>query len=147
MPPSLPTPTQPAESTLKLTPNEIHTYAGQNNTINIQLNTQGKNPTLLQIELAYDPTILTEIEITPITNSKILLKNIDEKTGRISYAINLPPDFSSSKIPATLTFKIKKDPQQNQTTLYFLPKTTVLAKGINIPIKIAYGAKIFITIP
>ncbi len=149
--PLTPTPSQPIESIIKFIPNEIYTNPGQTSQLNIQLTSQGKHPTLLQLELAYDPTALSEISITPnIPNSNILLNNNDEKTGRISYAINLPANvkpLSFSEIPVILKFKVRSYTTQKQTTLFFLPKTAVLSKDTNIPIKIAYGAKILISSP
>lgn len=144
-----PTPTQPTESTLKFIPDEIHTNPSQTNELNIQVNSQGLHPDLLQFELAYDPEILAEISITPKStlNANIALNNNDERTGRLSYAAKLPQPLSSSEIPVTLKFKVKKNTLQKQTTIYFLPKTATSSKGINIPIKIAYGAKIIIATP
>ena len=150
-PPLSPTPNQPIESTLKFMPSEIYTNPGQTSQLNIQLTSQGKQPTLLQLELAYDPAALSEISITPnVSNADILLNNNDEKTGRISYAINIPTNVkppSFSEIPVILKFKVRNYTTQNQTTLFFLPKTAVLSKNTNIPIKIAYGAKILISSP
>ena len=151
-PPShlIPTPSQPIESTLKFIPDEIYTNPGQNNQIDIQINSHGLHPTLLQFELAYDPAVLTEIAITPKAPFNILLNNNDEKTGRFSYAASMLPNeksLSSSEIPVTLKFKVKKNTLQKQTTLFFLPKTAASYKGANIPIKIAYGAKILIGTP
>jgi hypothetical protein len=146
-----PTPSQPIEITLKFIPDEIYTNPGQNNQIGIQINSQGKHPDLLQFEIGYDPAVLTEISITPKAPLNILLDNNDEKNGRISYAANLPANIkplpSGENIPVILKFKVKENTLQQQTTLFFLPKTAASSKSINIPIKIAYGAKIFIATP
>lgn len=145
-----PTPTLPAESSLSFIPDTIYTPAGQNDETRIQLNSQTKYPLDAQLELAYDPAILTEITLTPETlfpKSTVLLNNNDEATGRISYAISLdknekPQNFYGTA--AILKFKIKENIIQNQTTIYFLPKTAIIAKDGNIPLKIAYGLKIII---
>lgn len=145
-----PTPTLPAESSLSFIPDTIYTPAGQNGEASIRLNSQSIYPTGAQLELAYDPAILTEITLTPGTlfpKSTVLLNNNDEATGRVSYAISLdknqkPQNFSGTA--AILKFKIKENIIQNQTAIYFLPKTAIIAKDGNIPLKIAYGLKIII---
>jgi len=143
-----PTPTLPAESSLSFIPDTIYTPAGQNGKASIQLNSQSTYPTGAQLELAYDPAILTEITLTPGTlfpKSTVLLNNNDEATGRISYALSLdknekPQNFSGTT--AIVKFKVRKNIIQNQTAIYFLPKTAIIAKDGNIPLKIAYGLKI-----
>ena len=80
--------------------------------LDIQINSQGLQPDLLQFELAYNPAVLTEVSITPKTTLKtnIQLNNNNEKTGRLSYAIYLPQSISSSETPVTLKFKVKQKP-------------------------------------
>ncbi len=145
-----PTPTLPAESSLSFIPDTIYTPAGQKGEARIQLNSQTEYPLGAQLELAYDPAILTEITLTPgalFPKSTVLLNNNDEATGRISYAISLdknekPQNFSGTT--TILKFKIKKNIIPNQTAIYFLPKTAIITKDGNIPLKIAYGLKIII---
>lgn len=145
-----PTPTLPAESSLSFIPDTIFTPPGQNGEASIRLNSQSIYPTGAQLELAYDPTIMTEVTLTPGTlfpKSSVLLNNNDETTGRISYAISLyknekPKNFSGTT--AILKFKVRENIIQNQTAIYFLPKTAIIADGGNIPLKIAYGLKIII---
>ena len=53
--------------------------------------TTGKNKvTAVQLEMQYDPQVLTNVSITPsvfFKNPEILLSQIDEKTGRITFHI------------------------------------------------------------
>ncbi len=150
LPYSSSTPTFPTESSLSFIPDTIYTLAGQKNEVNIRINSQGKYATGAQLELAYDPTILTDITLTPGTlfpNPNILLNNNDEKSGRISYALSLnsndkPRNFSGTT--AIIKFKVRENTLENQTTIYFLPKTTIISQSGNIPLKIAYGLKILI---
>lgn len=97
----------------------------------------GKNKvTAVQLELQYDPEILTNIIISPgsfFTKPDVLLNQIDTKTGRISYAfgVGLADEGVVGKgTIANLTFSTKtKTPAR--TTITFLPKTLVTAQGIN----------------
>lgn len=148
--PFSPTPIVQAESSLSFTPDAIYARTGQNNEAGIQINSQGKYPTSVQIELAYDPEILTQVTLSPGTlfpNANILLNNNDEALGRISYALSIGTNEKSidySGTVATIKFKVKENIVQNQTSIYFLPKTTIISQNGNIPLKIAYGLKIFI---
>lgn len=145
-----PTPAIPAESSLSIVPDTLYVPTGQIGEASIQLNSQSKYPLGAQLELAYDPTILTEITLTPGTlfpKPAVLLNNNDEATGRISYALSIdknekPQNFSGTT--AIIKFKVKKNIIQNQTAIYFLPKTTIISQDGNIPLKIAYGLKIII---
>lgn len=97
----------------------------------------GKNKvTAVQLELQYDPLILTNVAVTPgsfFTNPDILLNQIDTKTGRISYAFGVGlvnPSISGNGTIANLTFSVKAGAPQ-KTAIIFLPKTLVNAEGIN----------------
>lgn len=148
-----PTPAIPTESSLSFIPDTIYALTGKNNKVSIQLNSQGKYPTGAQLELAYDPTILTGITLDPGTlfaDPDILLNNINERIGRISYALSLSPNKNPSAFSGTvaaLNFTIKEYMSQKETTIYFLPKTSILSQNINIPLKIAYGLKILVNTP
>ena len=136
------------ESTLNFSPDTINANIGAENEVEIKIASQNEYPTLIQLELAYDPTIITGVELTPGTlfqNPVVLLNNNDEKTGRISYAIGLPdnqtPQLLSGTV-ATLKFTAINNPTLNQTSIYFLPKTSIHSQDSDIPLKIAYGLKI-----
>lgn len=145
-----PMPSIPNEAILYFSPDTITSNRGQDNETNIQIKTQGNPPTLLQFELAYDPSALSEITLFPgdiFPKSDMLLNENDEKTGRISFAFSLPTDINpryASGNTAKLKFKVNKFTTQTQTTIYFLPKTSILAGTTTIPLKIAYGLKIII---
>lgn len=98
--------------------------------------TTGKNTvTAVQLDLAYDPKLLTNVAIqkgTFFTEPVILLNNIDSKTGKISFALGINPNergVNGEGVIATLTFQTKsKIPEA--TNIYFFPKTLVTAEGI-----------------
>lgn len=145
-----PTPTLVPESTLSFIPDTLYVPAGQNGQANIQLTSQGQYPTAAQLELAYDPEILTEVVSTPGTlfpKQNILLNNNDESSGRISFALSLDKNEKPQNLSGIITsikFKIQKNTTQNQTAIYFLPKTAIISQDNHIPLKIAYGLKILL---
>ncbi len=88
----------------------------------------------VQLELSYDPKVLTNVDVKPgafFTNPIVLLKNVDETAGRISYALALSP-VTGGKIGtgtiAVLTFSSNAPGQK--TSIKFLSKTQVTAQGI-----------------
>ena len=99
--------------------------------------TTGKNKvTAVQLEMQYDPKILTNVVVTPgvfFKNPVILLNQIDAKTGRITYAFGVglqDQGVAGRGVIATLNFESRIGTPQ-QTTILFLPKTLVTAENIS----------------
>jgi len=97
----------------------------------------GKNKiTAVQLELQYDPLILTDVAIAPgqfFPKPDVLLNQIDTKTGRISYALSVgltDEGIIDKGAVANLTFSVKAQ-APTKTIIIFLPKTLVTAAGIN----------------
>jgi hypothetical protein len=126
-----------ANTTLSFSEAEQTIHPGQSVIIAIQLHNANPHPTLAQLEIAYDPTILTVISIEPgafFNDPTVALQNIDPVTGRISYALHCPfgqtvqatdcVNDASSTI-AVITFRVNSYAIKNVTTLSFLPKTVI----------------------
>jgi hypothetical protein len=99
--------------------------------------TTGKNKvTAVQLELQFDPLLLSNIAVTPdsfFLNPSVLLNQIDYKTGRISYAFGIGPTgqgITGQGTVANLTFSVKAGTPV-KTAIIFLPKTLVTAEGIS----------------
>lgn len=107
-----------------------------NYSLPININSFKNKVTAIQLELQYDPQVLTNVSVVPgsfFTKPEVLLNQIDSKTGRISYAFGTgltEPSVVGKGIAATLTFSAKAGIAQ-QTAIIFLPKTLVAAQGIN----------------
>jgi len=104
----------------------------------------GKNKvTAVQLEMQYDPEVLRNVVVVPgsfFKNPTILLDQINEKTGRISYAFGVgltEPSLVGQGVVATITFEAKatsdvaKARLPQETSILFLPKTLVTAEGIS----------------
>ncbi len=98
--------------------------------------TTGKNKiTAVQLELQFDPKVLTNVVVTPgvfFKTPEILLNQIDAKTGRITYAFGIGltgQGVVGQGSVATLNFSIKVT--EKQTAILFLPKTLVTAEGVS----------------
>ncbi len=138
-----PTPTQKpqavfpsyAKTVLKLTPPSNSPSLPNTYSTNVSIETNGDKITAAQLELSFDPKVLTNVQITPgpfIQNPVILLKKVDQANGRISLALGIPlgqNGTSGTGTIATITFS-EVPTATGSTILDFLPKTAVTAKGI-----------------
>lgn len=86
-----------------------------------------------QIELTYDPKILSKVDIIPgdfLKNSVEVLKKVDNKTGRISYVLGskLNNNSQGQGILASITYLRLTN---KLTTIDFLPQTLITAQGFS----------------
>lgn len=134
---AIPTPTPIAQTqlnfgTLLSTPSALGkiTYS-----LPVTISTGTNKVTAVQLELQYDPSVINTVAVAPgpfLANPVILLNKIDQKNGRVSYALGISPQDSGklgSGNVAILTFEtLVQTP--TQTTIQFLPKSLVTAEGI-----------------
>lgn len=132
--PPTPTPVQPY-TTLAFNPALVDASgaAGIQST-DIILDTQGKPASGVQIELTYDPAVVTNVTVTaPKTslfgkNPNVLFQTINQSQGRITYAVGLGPtenEISGIGAVATLHFTVIKASGLTQSKITFLPKSAV----------------------
>lgn len=142
---SLPSPTMtksinptksPAETTLFIIPESK--FVKDNETINldVQIDTGINKITGIQLEIAYDPKILTNVKIskgTFLPNSNILLNIIDSDTGRISYALVIPPSVTALSGKGTVAVitatKNIEASVLSESEIKILPKSLVTQVG------------------
>lgn len=92
--------------------------------------------TAVQLELQYDPKILTNVAVVPgpfFANPETFLNQIDIETGRISYAFGAglkDQGIIGKGIVANITFSAKAGTEE-KTAIIFLPKTLVTAEEIS----------------
>ena len=97
----------------------------------ILINTNQNKVRSVQLELYFDPNVLTDVDITAgqfFQNPVELLKSVDDQNGRISYALSLPPGqtgISGNDIIATISFSLANPKLATATAVTFLPKTEV----------------------
>ncbi len=155
-PPLTLTPTPPAYTTLELSPNPVNLSKNAKGTIQVLINTDQNVATGVQMELSYDPSALTNIQVTPGTffqNALIVPQwnKIDTINGRISHTQVLTPAQSGVKgkgIIATITFTKLPGTTLTQTSMQFLPKTEVTQSGITPSVlKASTGTTIYLSTP
>lgn len=144
----VPTPTPAAQTALAFSPNPL-TIASPSATVDVVVDTQTNPVTAVQLELSYDPKVITSIDVKPgsfFTNPAELLKTIDTKEGKISYALGILPSDNPKKgqgVAATITFRTNLKVGQS-TQIAFLPKTLVTASGITSSVLKTYSTPLLI---
>jgi hypothetical protein len=130
------TPTPYAQSVLSLVPSQS-TPAATPGTLKYDLvvNSNINTVNAVQVDLGFDPKVLSNITITQGTffpKPVVLIKDVNYKTGRISYAIGIQPTDYGVKgqgTVATISFQYLKSAGAS-TKLEFMPKTLVAAEGV-----------------
>ena len=145
IPPSNAQPTT-ENTTLSLISSLTLVQRGQTLSVAVTVHNEGVLPSLVQLEIAYDPTVLTATSVLPgtfFTKPTVALQNISSDVGRISYALKCPQSQTNLGMTdcanagtttlATLTFLVNPLAAKPKTTITFLPKTLVRSKnGTNI---------------
>lgn len=126
-----------ADTSLFITP-EYVTLSSNSASFEINVDTGSNEITGVQLEIAYDPKIIKNMEIQPgdiFRTPTILLNQNDEKTGRISYALVLSPSqqpVTGTGIVATLILNTYPESDTVvQTNITILPKSLVSAIGVD----------------
>ncbi len=132
-----PTPTPYAQSVLSLVAVQpTGTPIPNTLTYDVNINSNINTVNAVQLELAFDPKILSNLVIKPGPFFKApveLIKNINYQTGRVSYALGIQPtDYGVKGIGtvAVISFQYTSIGAPSSTTITFLPKTLVASEGV-----------------
>lgn len=142
--PSLPQPPKivqkippvPAHTVLQLGPNPLTVAPGQEGSVNVNINTSDNNVTAVQLELGYDPHIISSVKVTPgpmFTNPVVLIDKNNPATGRYTYAFGITPSGQPIKgtgVVATITFTTYATAIGKATQIGLLPTSLVTARGV-----------------
>lgn len=143
-----------AQAVLFTTPNPLVLTVGNNvpSTISVEIDSGNHDITAVQLELSYDPKLLTVTDVVPadfIENPLVLLKKIGDADGRVTFAFGIQPTASGKKGKGTIAkiTVIGKGTAGQSTNLTLLPKTLVTATGVEKSVlKSATGTSILFTV-
>ncbi len=132
------TTTSSADSSLYFSPDYIELSTSDSASLDIMINSGKNQITGIQLEIGYDPEVFSEIILTPgkfLPQATVLLNENDEKNGRVSYALVLPPSVlpisgTGTVVNVRLTKSTDVSDASNPTTISILPKSLVSAIGI-----------------
>ena len=126
------------DTSLSLSSEKQSVQTGQTITVAVLIHNPNPHPGLVQIELAYNPQIVTIDSVNPgtfFTRPVIAFHRIDPNSGRISYTLRCPTDpakrilqdCTNPTLPtvATITLTVNPYLQKNTTSLTFFPKTAI----------------------
>lgn len=128
-----PSPIANAQTILSFSQNP-YIIASASGSIDLVINSGENNITAVQIELLYNPDLITNVNIKPgnfLDNSFELLKKIDTNTGKIIYAVAIQPAGTPRKGTgkiASITFTSNLSAGQ-KTEIKILPTTLVTAEN------------------
>jgi hypothetical protein len=141
-----PQPTTPAHTVLSVGPNPLTVAPGTQGSAQVTIDASDNDVTAIQLEIGYDPTVLSNVKVTPgtlIQNPAVLIDKNDPQTGRYTYAFGITPNGTPIKgagTAATITFTVKAGAVAKQTQLGLLPTSLVTARGVaNSVMKSATG--------
>jgi hypothetical protein len=138
----------PAHSVLSISPQPIVVSPGQKGTATVTIDTSDNEVTAVQLEIAYDPNFITNVQVAPselFANPVVLIDKNSIKEGRYTYAFGIMPNqqpITGVGTAATITFTALNKPGMS-SQLALLPTTLVTARGIsNSVLKTATGTLI-----
>jgi len=123
-----------AHSVLSLSPNPVTVAPGTQGKVDVNIDTADNAVTAVQLEVAYDPKVISNVQVTPgilFQNSITLINKNNPPTGRLTYAFGRTPGqtpVSGTGVVATITFTANASTQPSQ--LILLPSTLVTARGV-----------------
>lgn len=111
--------------------------ATQSATVDVWVKTNNNAIDGVQLELLYDPQVISNVSITSpdqnffgtTNDSNIIINNIDAERGRVSYALGLNPGTVPKKGEGTvarLSFTLNPINKSAQSTIDFLDKSMVI---------------------
>lgn len=149
--PNQPTPTPAAQTLLALSPNPVNATTGTNEVL-VQIDSGSNAVTTVQLEIAYDPKLITNVKVTPesfLSSAVELLNKNDPTTGRLSFALGILPSQPAKTgkgVVAKITFNARTSTLLTRDTeLTLLPKSLVTASGVSTSVlKDAKSTKIIL---
>lgn len=146
-----PTPTPVEQTSLYLSPSTL-AVSSPSGSVDVDIDTSLNKVSAVQLELSYDPRAISIVDINPGTffeQPGTLLKTIDAASGRISYALVVPPNLPAKQGKGTVAkIQFMVLSQGQSTAISFLPKTQVTAEGVNSSVlKLSTGATISFPTP
>jgi hypothetical protein len=131
-----PTAMTPAHTVLDIGPNPLMVAPGQVGHVDITMNTSDNNVTAVQLELGYDPHVISNVKVVPgplFTNPVVLINKSNPLTGRYTYAFGITPGatpITGNGVVATVTFTPLPGTLGKQMQLGLLPSSLVTARGV-----------------
>ncbi len=132
---SQPSPMVPAHTLLSLSPLSVNVASGQQGKVDVTIDTSDNAITAVQVELAYDPKVISNVQVASgpmFKNPVVLINKNDPITGRFTYAFGILPNHETIQgvgVVATVTFTAK-GVSGKESAITLLPESLVTARGV-----------------
>jgi hypothetical protein len=143
-----PSPLVSPQTRLMIEPAILALNGERNGTLQVNIDSQTNEITGVQLEMQYDPQVLSNVTLEPgpfLPEPLVIRNNVDAKTGRISVIFGVTPQQNPVKgkgTVAVIKFSTKSS-SVNETDFTVLPTSEVTAQGVNTTVlQDAVGAKI-----
>lgn len=122
-------------TTLAMSPEMVQVASGGIGTDDVMMDTSDNQVTAVQLELMYDPTMLSNVKVTvgkDFPNPVVLIDKNDPTTGKYTYAYGVQPGqktINGKAIAAKVTFTAR-GALGKQSQIIMQPTTLVTARGV-----------------
>lgn len=123
-----PTPVSRNFTTLVASPSANIASVGEEKSLTVVINTGRNNVASVQLEILFNSEYINIGKIEPLgffPNPTVLLNEVDNKNGTVSYAIGTPEVATGSGELVRINFTAKKSTAGASSPITFLPKTAV----------------------
>lgn len=127
-PVATPTPVVRNFTTLVASPSAGLLTFGEEQSFTINIDTGANKVASVQLEMVFNPDFIRVVRIEPLSffaSPTVLLNEVDNKTGTISYALGTTEVKTGRGDFAKITVVGKKTTDSSSTPITFLPKTSV----------------------
>lgn len=124
-----------AHTTLTMSPDIAEVVSGRQSSVDVLIDTSDNEVTAVQLELLYDPTMLSNVKVSSgplFPNPLVLIDKNDRTTGRYTYAYGVQPNQSrvtGQGVVATITFTAR-GVAGRQSQIIMQPTSLVTATGV-----------------
>lgn len=123
-----PTPANRNLTTLIASPSAMTASMGEEKSFVVLVNTETNMVASAQLEMLFNQEFVEITSIAPLdffTSPTVLLKEIDNQNGTVSYALGTAEARSGQGQLVRVTFTAKKATNNTSTPITFLPKTAI----------------------
>lgn len=124
-----------AHTVLSMSPDPVEVVSGVTGTVSVNIDPSDNPVTAIQLEILYDPTMLSNVKVTPgplfSTGVGLINKN-DVQTGRYTYAVGISPSQNpvSEKGVAALISFVPRGVPGKQSQIILQPTSLATARGV-----------------
>jgi hypothetical protein len=126
----------PAHAVLSLLPNPVIVKPGQQGSVDVTLDAMEHAVTAVQLELKYDPAVISNVKVVPgpqFVNPVVLIDKNNTAAGTYTFAVGIAPNqatLQGTGVVGKVTFTSKRVSGTQSTELALSPTSIVTAQGV-----------------